>query len=111
MYSSSASSPYSCSRSTAHQLYERLRQAAFPERLMHDGHQRLIGMIGLAAALENNRVAGFQAEYGRVYGHGGTRFIYDADDTQGYAHLSDLQSVGTPPQPHHFADRIVQGGT
>ncbi len=52
---------------------------------------------GLGAAAQDGGVAGLEAEHGGVAGDVGTRFVDDADDADGHAHLPQLQAVGPGP--------------
>ena len=80
-----------------HKLGGVLGKAGLPERLLQEGREETVGVQGLAAAAQDNSVAGFEAENGRVNGHVGTGLINHGDDTERHAHLANEHAVGTLP--------------
>ncbi len=69
-----------------------------------------VGLERLAAAAQQHRVAGLQAEPGGVGGHVGARLVDEADHAQRDAHARDLEAVGPAPGLHGLAHRIGQRG-
>ncbi len=63
-------------------------------------------MHRLGTAAKNHAVAGLEAERRRVRGHVRPRFVDDADEPDGHAHLADFHAVRPPPHAEHLADRI-----
>ena len=64
----------------------------------------------LAAAAQDRRVAGLQAQRARVRGHVGPALVDDADDAERHAHALDAQAVRARPLRDDGADRIRQRG-
>src|SRR5690606_29046028 len=61
------------------------------------------------AATQDGRVAGLQTQAGRIDGHVRTRLVDDADHTQRYAHLADLNAGRQVAHALNLADRVRQG--
>ena len=65
-------------------------------------------MQGLRAAAQDGSITAFDAQPGCVDRHVRTGFVNDADDTQGDAHLSDLNAAGPEFEIRDFTNRIRQ---
>jgi hypothetical protein len=67
-------------------------------------------VVALAAAAQDRRVAGLEAQRARVAGHVGPALVDDADHAEGHAHPLDAQAVRPLPLGDHRADRVRQLG-
>lgn len=93
-----------------HELHGVGGQAGGGERLLKQGGEGGVCIENLLTAAQDARVARFEAENGAVDGDVGTRFVNDADDADGHAHLADAQAVGTGPVVERFANGIGERG-
>ena len=69
-----------------------------------------IGAVGVAAAAQDDGVAGLEAESGGVDGHVGPGLVHHRDDPERHPDPLDLQSLGRPPPGDDLPHRIGQGG-
>ncbi len=73
-----------------------------------DVHQRGVCSNGLRASTEQDGIAGFQTEGGRINGHVRPRFIDDANGPEGYPHFLNPEPVGTPDPFIDVTDGVTQ---
>ena len=72
--------------------------------------ERGVGVDGVAAAAQNDGVAGLEAEGGDVHRHVGPALVDDAHNSERNAPASDLEAVGHGSHLKRLADRIGQRG-
>ena len=66
-------------------------------------------MDGLRSSLEDNGIAGFEAQGRCIHRHIGTGFIDETDNAQRDSYPSHQQAVGTFPHARVRSHRIGQG--
>ena len=76
------------------------------QRLARQSDQRAGAVLGLAAAAQNHRVAGLEAQGRDIDGHVRTRLEYGPDHTQRHASSGHLQAVGQPACVDRLAHRV-----
>ena len=91
-----------------HQLDAGLRQARGAQARDQAGVDRGARVVALAAAAQDRRVAGLEAQRAGVAGHVRPALVDDADDAERHAHALDPQAVRARPLRDHRADRIRQ---
>ena len=74
------------------------------------GDDRGVARAGARAAAQEHRVAGLQADAGRVGGDVGPGLVDHPDDAERHPHLAQLEPVGERAAADHLADRVGQAG-
>ena len=80
------------------------------KRRLDDVRQRQVAAQRLAAAAQDGRIAGLEAQRGHVDRHVGPGLVDHADHADGDAPLAQAQAVGQHPALELRADRVGQGG-
>ena len=93
-----------------HELGRVFGKAGLLQRLLEHGSEVAVGVDGLAAAAQDDGVAGLEAENGRVDGDVGAGLVDHGNDAERHAHLADEQAVGALPLAVHGADGIGHVG-
>ncbi len=68
--------------------------------------ERRVGVRRRGGAAQDDRVAGLQAQRGRVDRHVRPRLVDDRDDAERHAHPAHVQSVRQAMPVDHLADRV-----
>ena len=89
-------------------LHRGFGQTGGGESFAHARRDRLVARHRLRSAAQDARVAGLEAQRGRVGGDVGTRLVDDADHAERDAHLADLDAAGLELQAADLADGIAQ---
>ena len=93
-----------------HELERALGHACGDARVGNALREGVVRAEGLAAAAEDDRVAGFDAESGGVDRHVRAGFVDDRDDTDRHGNLVDAEAVRTRDAGEDTSDRIVEPG-
>ncbi|ABA49903.1 hypothetical protein BURPS1710b_3448 [Burkholderia pseudomallei 1710b] len=92
----------------ADDLHRVLRQPRRRQPFADQLRERGVRFERLRAAAQDRRVAGLQAQRGRVDRHVRPRFVDDPDHAERHAHLADLDSARAIFEIAHLADRVRQ---
>ena len=92
------------------QLYRPGRQIRLAEPRRQAAGQGQVGVQCLAAAAQNHRVAGLQAQHRRIHRDIRARFIDDADHPERHPHARDFEPARALTRAADPPDRIGQPG-
>ena len=93
-----------------HELDALAGQPGLHGRAGDDLGQDAVGAVGVAAAAQDDGVAGLETEGGRIDGDVRPGLVDHADDPERHPHLLDLQTLGGPPARDDLAHRVGQRG-
>ncbi len=85
-----------------------VRQPAGGDRTAQRVHDRLVRSGGRRRTAQQHRVAGLQAQSGRVRGHVRPRFVDHRDHAERHPYLPQFQTVRQRRSADHLADRVRQ---
>ncbi|MNS81750.1 hypothetical protein D3C72_1154710 [compost metagenome] len=93
-----------------HHLHHRGWQTSLSQAALNAGGDGAVGVNGLGAAAQDGRVAGLQAQTGRINSHIRPRLVDDPDHTQWHPHLADLNARRPVAHVADRPDRVWQAG-
>ncbi len=85
-------------------------QPGFESRAGDDLGKDAVGAVGVATTAQDDRVAGLEAQCGRIHRHVRPGLVHHADDPERHPHPLDLQALGGPPAGNDLADRVGEHG-